>query len=190
MNENIVTHEQLQEDGWLLLEIPEKDRTYEMCKSAALGAIKHYDDNRNIIDFFPKHLRTRELCLEVVKRDGDALRSVPEHLKDREMCLAAVSGYGEALTCVPDNLRDEEMCRAAVLESGRAWWYVPTVLRDKALALLAVRSNPIVFMRMPDELKDETISLRVMRALNDIYDFSFEEHIPPNILKKIWMYSR
>ena len=180
-----ITCEQLKENGWLLPQISEADRTYEICKAAASGAIKRYNYDRNIIDFVPKNFRTYEICFEVVKHDGDALRSVPEHLKDRNLCLAAVSGHGEALAYVPDNLIDREMCKIAVLESGRAWWSVSNNIRDKELALLAVRTNPIIFLYMSDDLKDEAVCLRVMRALDDICDFAPQEHIPENVWGKI-----
>ena len=84
--------------------------------------------------------------LAQVKKDGRALQFVPKGLKTKEMCLIAVTKYGRALQFVPEGLRDREMCIAAVTQNGYALSFVPEGLKtkDKEMCLLAysqVRDN-------------------------------------------------
>jgi hypothetical protein len=53
----------------------------------------------------PKEFLDKELCLEAVKQNGDALKLVPDEFCDKEICLKAVRQNGDALKLVPDELQ-------------------------------------------------------------------------------------
>lgn len=178
----IFTPAQIRQDGYLLYYMRAEDITMEHCFAAASCAKRRYGDNRNIIDFIPRDLLTKEMCMDIVRQNGEALRSVPDEMKDREMCLAAVTQYGDALVAVPTKYRDKEMCLAAVTERGTALHYVPKELIDKELALIAVRTTPYALNAVPKHLRDYDVCLRAMDhgKLGHIYHL-----IPPNLIDRI-----
>ena len=65
--------------------------------------IQKYNHIQNIYkNKFPKELiLEKEDYLNLISRNGYALKNVPEELRDREMCLATVSNNGYALGFVP-----------------------------------------------------------------------------------------
>jgi hypothetical protein len=42
------------------------------------------------LEFVPEKLKTPELCLAAVEKDGKAMKYLPEDLKTAEMCFEAV----------------------------------------------------------------------------------------------------
>lgn len=178
----IFTPEQIKRDGYLLYYMQAEDISSEHCFAAASSAKRKYGYNQNIIDFIPRDLLSKEMCMDVIRQNGEALRSVPDELKDREMCLAAVTQYGEALVSVPTKFRDKEMCLAAVAERGTALFYVPKGLIDKELALIAVRTTPYALNAVPEYLRDYDVCLRAMDhgKLELIYRL-----VPPDIIDQI-----
>lgn len=55
---------------------------------------------------------TEEICLEAVKRNGEALQLVPYHLRTEQICLEAVKQNEWSIRYVPERLVTEEMCLA------------------------------------------------------------------------------
>jgi len=70
-----------------------------------------------------EELRTAELCLEAVKKNGYVLKFIPEELKTAELCLEAVKSNGYGLNYVPDKLKTAEMCREAAKKSDSTLEY-------------------------------------------------------------------
>jgi hypothetical protein len=68
---------------------------------------------------------TKELCLEIVKHNGYALRYINLKLRDKEICLEAVRQHGGALAFVPMELRDENMCAVAAEQNTLALLHFP-----------------------------------------------------------------
>ena len=68
-------------------------------------------------------LRTPEICMEAVKKNGTALSAVPENLITNEMCMEAVKNNGLALQYVP--LITKDLCEEAIKNTGSALQYVP-----------------------------------------------------------------
>ena len=77
----------------------------------------------------------REIVLEAVKQNGNALRYVSAALKDdREIVLEAVKQNGEALYCASAALKDDrEFMLEAVKQNGRALQYASAKLRNGGL---------------------------------------------------------
>jgi len=51
----------------------------------------------NLLTDVPAELRTPEMCLQAVKRNGFALQHVPEHMKTPQLCLQAVNRQSKGL---------------------------------------------------------------------------------------------
>lgn len=156
------TPEQIKKEGYLLSYMSSEDITPEHCWAAVSCAKRKFADNRNVIDFIPRSLLTKEMCMDIVRQNGEALRSVPQEMIDREMCLIAVTQYGEALSRVPNEYKNIEMCQLAVAERGTALFYVPKEWITKELALIAVRTTPYAFGAVPEHLRDYDVCLRTL----------------------------
>ncbi len=58
-------------------------------------------------------IKNKYEIIEVVQKDGLALRDVPDELKTPEMCLEAVRRDGRILELVPAALRTDAVLKAA-----------------------------------------------------------------------------
>lgn len=65
------------------------------------GRLKGLREGTLVLDSIPKALRTPELYLAAVQKDGWALEHVPETLRTPELCLIAVQQKGDDLEHVP-----------------------------------------------------------------------------------------
>ena len=85
--------------------------------------------------------QTPEMCLEVVKNNGYALRAVRK--QTHEICLAAVKNDGKVLKYVKD--RTPEICLAAVQQNGKAI----TCVRERTpeICLAAVKNDGMAIAR-------------------------------------------
>ncbi len=63
--------------------------------------------NSLYLDALPYELRTKNVCMEAVKRDGDALEFVPTHFRDKELCKAACDSKPSAFKHFPRTFWDE-----------------------------------------------------------------------------------
>jgi hypothetical protein len=82
---------------------------------------------------------TEKEALELVRKDGFALEFVPKELRAREVCLEAVGQCGWALQYAPDEMRTREVCEKAVGQNGLAIIYVPYELWDEVKAAVKMR---------------------------------------------------
>ncbi len=76
-------------------------------------------------------LRSEELYLSLVKKNGLALLSIPKHLLSKEICLEAVRGNGIALQGVPNHLKTDEICMVARNENNLSQLYSNYVMKDE-----------------------------------------------------------
>ena len=133
-NKNVLSinawYDDIQTKGNFLTEIPEDERTPEMCFSAI-----HYWGAA--LEFVPEKYKTPEMCLEAIKHntpvDGgcSALAFVPEELITQEMCFEAIRhdylgpvffqagfsvepDYEAAIHFVPDKFKTAELCFEAI----------------------------------------------------------------------------
>ena len=121
----------IQLKGSFLAEIPENEKTLEMCFVAI-----HYWGAA--LEFVPEELKTYELCLDAIRHNTpvdegcSALAFVPEKLKTYDLCLEAIrhdylisifwdlgetvqSDYIPAINYVPKNIRTPELCFEALI---------------------------------------------------------------------------
>ena len=98
----------------------------------------------------------REIVLEAVKKDGDALQYAADELKaDREIVLEAVQQSGDAFQFAADELKaDRNLVLAAVQSDGMALEFVDEKLKaDREIVLEAVKKDGDAFKFAAEELK-------------------------------------
>jgi hypothetical protein len=85
----------------VLEDIPDERKTAEVC----LEAIKNlfYKDFFRMLAYIPFNLRTQEVWLAILGKDGMMLKDVPKNLITPEMCITAVKQNGYAIRYVPVN---------------------------------------------------------------------------------------
>ena len=132
------------------------------------------DLTKNTLDVFkqklmdvPESLRTKEVCLAAVQRNGYELKYVPDELKTREICEAAVQKEGVALVYVPDDLKTKELCMMAVQKTGWALEYVPRNMRTPEICEAAVQQDRRILRYVSDHINPREI----YRALGQSDDF-------------------
>jgi hypothetical protein len=117
------------------------------------------------------HVKTPELCMSAVQRNGDALLFVPIELKTPEICLAAVQQNGDVLSFVPMELRTPELCMIAVQQYGYALQYIPIALRTSEIYLAAVRQNGGALRYVPEKLRTPEICLAAVQQYGHAIQF-------------------
>jgi hypothetical protein len=110
-------------------------------------------------------IKTEAMCLEAVKRSGQALEYVPDEFKTVELCLKAVKQWGSTLEFVPEELKTAEMCFEAV---GRDGWppalkFVPEEFKTAELCLFAVRRDGMALEFVPAKFKTAELCLEAMK---------------------------
>ena len=120
----------------------------------------------------------REIVMEAVSQDGEALHCASEELRgDREIVMKAVSGSGKALWRASEELRgDREIVMQAVSQTGWALAFASNELRgDVSLIELALaRGRPeerLIFLK---------VALLSGRTYNQIFDIAcqnVEDHL-------------
>ena len=58
--------------------------------------------------YTPDHLRTQEMCSEIIPAMPDAFHRIPDHFKTQEMCIKAVRDYLFSLRFIPDYFITQE----------------------------------------------------------------------------------
>jgi hypothetical protein len=124
--------------GLCLKEIPEEERTPEMCFVAI-----HYWGAA--LEYVPEKYKTPEMCLDAVRHNTpvdegcSSLAFVPEELKTQEMCLEAIrhdylgptfwekrpdggfytveTDYAAAINFVPEKFRTAELCFESLIHN-------------------------------------------------------------------------
>jgi hypothetical protein len=67
-----------------------------------------------VLSQYPKHLITYDICMDYVKRDGNALQYVPTHLIDQKLCDEAFNQTIESFHFIPYEFKTPEMCKLAI----------------------------------------------------------------------------
>lgn len=80
----------VQQDGWMLMHVPEAHRTVDLCRLAV-------QNDGDALQYVPAPLRSAEICLAAVKSPTAKLMpllNVPNEQRTPELCLAAVEQAG------------------------------------------------------------------------------------------------
>ena len=106
-----------------------------------------------------KDKRTFDVCMDIVKSDGDALEYVPDDLKTKEICEIAVKNSGQALEFVPKRFIDKEMCEMVVSEENQGYGleFVPPKYQDYEMCKKAVLYNGINLSGVTDKLMTQEL---------------------------------
>ena len=64
----------------------------------------------------------KEMCIEAVKNNGNALQWIPNELRDKEMCITAVENDDSALEFVPNELHELCVERIDEMYDERQWY--------------------------------------------------------------------
>ncbi|WP_257264623.1 DUF4116 domain-containing protein [Endozoicomonas sp. ONNA2] len=86
-------------------------------------AIEHF----GVLQFYPEHRKTAELCELACRSDGSALEYVPETLKTAELCQIAVDNKAKAFKYIPEAVKTFEMCLTAA-KGGECFKELPEFL--------------------------------------------------------------
>lgn len=134
----------------MFLTLPLERRTEAVCRHAVELSVYNF---RHV----PETMRTKELCLRVVRDWGGALPLVPESLVTEKLCMEAVKNHGWALDYVPDVLRTPEICAAAVRDDAGALVYVPREHLTERLCIDAVKKYGLLLRAVPEKLRTREV---------------------------------
>ena len=173
----------VQQDGRSLQDIPEDERTPELC----LEAVKQ---NGYALNYVPEDKRTPELCREAVKQNVFALLYVPEDKLTPEFCLEVVKMDWHALECLPEDKRTPELCLEAVKQNGRALKFAPEDKRTPELCLEAVKQNGYLLEYVPEDKRTPELCLEAVkqngRALKFVPEDKCTSELCLEAVKKDW----
>ena len=158
--------------GGLITEVPEALITPELRQKAKekinvnpFPILNELRDPIEAVKNNPWHLKlltqeqkTKEVCLESVRRDGLTLQFVTE--QTLEICEAAVDNCGTALAYA--KFQTEEMCLKAVRYHGTNLQFVQNQTGD--ICLEAVKSDPVAFRFVDSRFIDKDISLAAVKG--------------------------
>ena len=131
---------------------------------------------RRPLNLVPLALRSKEVVLAAVRRDGEDLKYAPyDCLVDRGILLAAVSQNGLSVRHALQNERDDkEIALAAVRSRGDAIDFLPALQNDRDVQLAAMQSEHKAHSQPPGACGDK--ELAVAYVAHKAPDAVFELH--------------
>lgn len=167
-------------NGYELGEIPESERTPEVCMIALeqnpyalkfvpdptldmylLGLKEDYTILRKIQEKMPEALDA-DAYMRAVRNNPHCFKDVPDEFKTEAMCLHAVRHHGDGIGYVPKSLATEEMCVEAVRNQAMAINSVYAAhpgLATEEVCFAAVEKDPTVFQYIHRADKTEELCL-------------------------------
>lgn len=108
------------------------------------------------IKYIPAMFKTRDKCLEVIKKDGMLIKYVPLAHRDKEMLMTAIRQNPEALQLLGANiqLQNEDVCIEAVSMNGMMLEYVYPRMRNEKVCKVAYENNSDSIQFMPDHIRN------------------------------------
>ncbi|GHV96351.1 hypothetical protein AGMMS50293_26710 [Spirochaetia bacterium] len=149
----------IEKDGRQLKYVPEDLKTAKNADDIPLwlAAVRQ---NSFALEFVSNDLKTPELCLEAVRKDGYAttLQYVDKNLQTSEILRSAIMGAdgwraGYVLSLAAETLKTPELCRLAAQKSGGALASIPDALRTAEICRLAVQDEGFYLKDVPEELR-------------------------------------
>jgi hypothetical protein len=128
--------------------IPDKYKSYEMCKLAVqkTGSLLHY---------IKEPFYNEELCKLAVENIGEALEYVPYKDRDENLCRIASQSErtitdGSVLEYIPQYLHTEEICKNAVNRNVYELRFISPYKQQRyGLFSLAIKKNPHAIRLIP-----------------------------------------
>ena len=148
------------------------------------------DTDGSVLEFVPREIIDRELCLAAVRSNGWAIQHVPKELLTDETVDAALAAEpdviaqlppdrvtpqrarvalakdGGNLRYVPEALRTQELCRLAVQHDPSSWSlrYIPEELLTPEMARLAVENDAMSLSRLPERLRTFDVCVAALQS--------------------------
>ena len=91
----------------------------------------------------PRHLKTQEMCEEVIWIEPRSLAFLPDCFKTEGLCIKAVRRNPYALDCVPDNVKTQKTCIKAMRENSAVFFLVPDRFKTQEMCNDAVDVDPL-----------------------------------------------
>ena len=137
-----------------------KDKTSEEYKFIKKLKEESKDKNVNLL-FVPENKRKREIVLEAINRDGNALR----YVRDREIVLATVKQNGHALQFASKALQnDKDIVLAAVRQDGYVLEFASEEFKNnKDIVLAAVKKDGRALEYASEKLQNDKEILAVVK---------------------------
>ena len=101
----------------------------------------------------PDHLKTQEMCNEVVHMKPLSLAYVPDRFKTQEMCDEAVRNKPCMMFFVPEHFKTREMCNEIMGTMSEAFHHIPDHFKTQGMCKKAVEVDPSSLQFFPDNLK-------------------------------------
>lgn len=190
---------------WVIRNVPEEKRTFDMCK-VAVDNPKFYQD-RNLFNYYPAgqysyipdKFLTKELCLTAINHDSTSIERVPEQLLTPEFYREAIALNGNVIFRTPDKLRTPELLllaikhgaahvldgadimtpefyQKAVEANGNALGYVPREYQTPEMFYEALKQGKYALKDVPSELRTLRICLAAIK-----HSARSWEYIPSNL---------
>ena len=160
----------IQTSGWSLKWVDKKILDYNLCLTAVkknhnalqyvppqfqtseiIGLTVLGDENRTqgrLLKFIDPELRTYDLCLKAVSRDGYAIEFVPEEFYTEEMLLAATTDNCNALSCIDKKFQTPVVCLNAI--KSEAHYFVREKPNNSSLSTIPEIYQSVKICSTPD----------------------------------------
>ena len=133
--------------------------------------------NGYALRWIPFEKITKDLCMVAIENNTYALQWILEELKTYDLCLNLVTINGDVLRWVPNEHKDNKIYEAAVKSAGYILWHISFNAITPKICELAVKNDERALQFVPDNLK--TRELCLLAATNDYNIFKFipKQHI-------------
>ncbi|WP_315921319.1 DUF4116 domain-containing protein [Mesorhizobium sp. SP-1A] len=188
--------------------VPEKFKSDDMY-------LKALATNPQALNELPVHLASRDLFLDIVRRDGTALEGVKlffEEFMHREIVNAAIEENGNALQYVPERFvtremtlkaastarffrelnysvspkwKDREYYTVAVTANGQAIGEVPSHMRSQELVELAMETYPRAIHWLPETARTPDVVRTAIEKDPTVYSVIGYGDLPPDLIGKV-----
>lgn len=111
--------------------------------------------NPYALNYFPLFLRTREVYEEAIKTNPRVMKYIPEKSWTPEFCQRVIELNCYYLKFVPMKMRSEAMCMMAVKKSYHALMYVPEDLMTFEICHMAIKNDTRALSYIPDGTKTD-----------------------------------
>jgi len=147
----------IQQDGKMLMFIPYKLKTKELCDLA-------FKQNPESIEFIPYEFIDEDMAFHAVEHDWKLLAYVPNKLKNiKDLSLFAFKKNPESIEVIPHEFIDEDMAFHAVEHDWKLLAYVPNDLENiKDLSSLAFEKDYKSLSIIPPELITQDMAYKAI----------------------------
>jgi hypothetical protein len=140
--------------SWWLERVPEKDRSYELCRLAVK------DTGFNLREV-PAECKTYEICFAAIKKSPDVLEHVPHEHRTMELCLEATRKTYSFMH-IPESILQEVKQRTDEYRANK--------LVERAWKVI-VKHDGMMLKNVPDQFKTKEVCRLAFKANNDAVNY-------------------